>query len=436
MGNEWMPIVMFVCVVAALLMGVHVAWAMGGVAVICILFAWNFNSISLVISSVYGVMTSSFYVALPLFIAMGVILERSGIADDLYQAFYVWAGRLRGGLAVATVLICVIFAAMTGLTGASCITMGLVALPSMLKRKYNKDLAIGSVVAPSTLGILIPPSVVMIMLGTIARVSVGKLFFAGLFPGLSMALLFILYIVVRSYINPSLCPSIEVSVSIKEKIKYLRAILLPFLTIFGVLGAIFFGIATPTESASIGVFTILLSTVINKKFSKKLLSEVSIETFRLTVLNMWIIFGALVFASTFTALGGIELMEKIILGVNMSRWGVLLIILLIIFILGMFIDPFAIIFLVGPLTFPIIAKLGFDVVWYAIVFIMLICIAYVTPPFGVNLFYMKSVAPPEITMGDIFHSSWPFVWVMLGGVILVLIFPDIALWLPSKILLH
>lgn len=433
MSAEWVPLIMLAFVVATLLIGVHVAWAMGGVAVISILFAWNFKSLFIVISSVYGVMTSSFYVALPLFIAMGVILERSGIADDLYETFYMWAGKLKGGLAVATVLICVIFAAMTGLTGASCITMGLVALPSMLKRGYNKKLAIGTVIAPSTLGILIPPSVVMIMLGTIARISVGKLFFAGLFPGLCLAGLFILYIIIRGIINPDLCPSIEQEATLKEKLFSLKAIILPSLAIFGVLGAIFFGIATPTESASIGVLIILISTLLNRSFTWKLLSDASLETFKLTVLNLWIIFGALIFASTFTALGGIELMEKLILGTELSRWTILSLILVILFILGMFIDPFAIIFLVGPLTFPIMAELGFDVYWYAIVFIMLICIGYITPPFGVNLFYLKSVAPPDVSMADIFNSSWPFVAIMIIGVILVIVFPEIVLWLPSRL---
>lgn len=436
MSIEWVPPIMLFFVVLTMLLGVHVAWSMGGVAVISILLAWNFDSLFLVISSVYGVMTSSFYIALPLFIAMGVILERSGIADDLYQAFYVWAGRLKGGLAVATVLICVIFAAMTGLTGAACVTMGLVALPSMLKRGYDKDLAIGAVVAPATLGIIIPPSVVMIMLGTIARVSVGKLFFAGLIPGLCLAALFIIYILVRSYLNPKLCPPIEVEVSFKDKLLSLKAVLLPFFTIFGVLGAIFFGIATPTESASIGVLTILLSTVFNRTFSWKLVHEASIETFKLTVLNIWIIVGAMLFASTFTALGGIELMEKLILTFHMSPWTVMLIISVILFVLGMFIDPFAIIFLVAPLTFPIMEKLGFDVIWYAIVFIMLLCIGYITPPFGCNLFYLKSVAPPDVSMGDIFRSAWPFVLVMLVGVILVMVFPGIVLWLPSKLVVH
>lgn len=436
MVAEWIPVIMLTFVVVTMLIGVQVAWAMGGVAVISILFAWNFNSLFLVVSSTYGVMNSSFYVALPLFIAMGVILERSGIADALYQSFYVWAGKIKGGLAVATVVICVIFAAMTGLTGAACITMGLVALPSMLKRGYDKGLAIGTVIAPSTLGILIPPSVVMIMLGTIARISVGKLFFAGVFPGLCLAALFIIYILIKGIISPESCPSIEVDVSLKDKIFALKAVLLPFLTIFGVLGAIFFGIATPTESASIGVFVIFLSTIINKTFSWQLVAEASIETFRLTVLNIWIIFGALIFASTFTALGGMELMEKLVLGVDMSPWGVLFVIMIILFILGMFIDPFAIIFLVGPLTFPIITELGFDVYWYAIVFIMLICIGYITPPFGCNLFFMKSVAPSDVTMGDIFQSSWPFVVIMLIGVGFVLAFPGIALWLPSKLIIH
>jgi len=436
MPVELIPIIMLVSTVVALLLGVHVAWAMGGVAVLAILLAWSFDSLYLVVSSTYGVMTSSFYVALPLFIAMGVILERSGLAESLYSAFYVWSGRIKGGLAIATVLICVIFAAMTGLTGASCVTMGLVALPSMLKRGYDKYLALGSVAAPATLGILIPPSVVMIMLGTIAHVSVGKLFFAGVLPGILLAILFIIYIIAKGLLNPDSCPSIEVNVPLKDKIASLKAIVLPFLTIFGVLGSIFAGIATPTESASIGVLAIVISTVINGSFNKELLIKSTIETFRLTVLNMWIIFGALIFASTFTALGGVELVENVILGLNVSRWIILLLILLVIFILGMFIDPFAIVFLVGPLTFPMMKELGFDVIWYAILFIMLICVAYITPPFGVNLFYLRSVIPDDgyITMSDIFHSAWPFVLIMLVGVVFVLLFPQIVLWLPSKMI--
>lgn len=434
MPIELIPIIMLIGTVIALMLGVHVAWAMGGVAVVAMLLAWNFNSLSLVVSSTYGVMTSSFYVALPLFIAMGVILERSGIAESLYSAFYVWSGRVKGGLAIATVLICVIFAAMTGLTGASCVTMGLVALPSMLKRGYDKDLALGTVAAPATLGILIPPSVVMIMLGTIAHISVGKLFFAGVLPGISLAMLFIVYIIMKGLLNPDSCPSIEVQVSLKEKIASLKAIILPFLTIFCVLGSIFSGIATPTESASVGVLAIIVSTILNKSFSRKLIVDSTIETFKLTVLNMWIIFGALVFASTFTALGGVELIENVILELEVSRWLILFFILVIIFILGMFIDPFAIVFLVGPLTFPMMKELGFDPIWYATIFIMLICIAYVTPPFGVNLFYLYSVAPKGITMSDIYHSAWPWVVIMLVGVVIVMLFPQIALWLPSKMM--
>ena len=432
MGSELVVVlIMFGGMIALLGLGVHVAWAIGGTTIIAILLFWNFGSLVSFVMATYGVMLGLFFAAIPLFVFMGVILERSGIGDRLFEMFYVWSGPLRGGLAVGTVLVCAIFAAMTGLTGAACITMGLVALPAMLKRGYSKDLALGTVLAPSTLGILIPPSVYMIMLGLIGKVSVGKLFFAGMVPGLLMTLLFIIYIIVRGLLDPQSCPAIKERASLRQKFILLRAVILPLLVVVSVLGSIFFGIATPTESAAVGAFALIICTAIYRKLSWRLLHEAAIETFRISALSMWIIFCALAFTAVFTTLGGMVLIKNVVLALEISRWYVLIMIMLIVFILGMFVDPFAIVYLVGPFAFPIIKDLGFDPVWFGVLFVINITTSYITPPFGCNLFYLKAIAPAGVDMRDIYRSIWPFLGVMIAGLIVVMLFPQIALWLPS-----
>ena len=431
MSVDLLTLIMFGTMIVLLMLGIPVAWTMGGIVIIITAWLWDFGALFTFIGTTYGVMMNIVLIAIPLFVLMGVLLQRSGIAEDLFQMMYVWAGPVRGGIAMGVVVICAIFAAMSGLAAAAAVTMGLVALPAMRKRGYAKDLAIGAVAAPSTLGILIPPSVIMILLGLIGRVSVGGLFMAGMMPGLLMASLFIIYIGIRGLLQPQSCPAIREKYSLKEKLITIRSVVLPMLVIVSVLGSIFAGIATPTEAAALGIVALFIATAIHRRLSWKLVREAGFETFRITAINMWIIFPALAFASVYTALGGVDFVSGLLLGHEIPSWGVLGLIMGVVFVLGMFIDPFAIIWLVGPLSFPIITKLGFDPTWFAILFVINICIAYVTPPFGVVLFFLKAIVPPDISMRDIFRSVLPFIGVMIVGLLLVALFPQIALWLPS-----
>ena len=358
-------------------------------------------------------------------------MERSGIAEALFDSMYLWSGRVRGGLAIGTVGICAIFAAMCGVAGAACIAMGMIALPAMRKRGYDKYLAMGSIAAPATLGILIPPSVVMIFLGILGEVSVGKLFMGGIIPGLMLAGLFSIYIVVLGLIRPRSCPAIDEQYSLKAKIVSLKAVILPIIIIFSVLGSIFAGAATPTEAAAVGFTAVFIAAAINGKFSWKLVKETATGTFRICGMALWIAFGALAFAATFHALGGVDFIRDILLGMQVSRWFILIGILAIVIFLGMFIDPGGIIWIVCPVAYPIVKALGFDLVWFTILMVIGVMLGYITPPFGFNLFYLKAIVPPDITIGDIYRSVLPFIIIMLVGLIIVMIFPQLALWLPN-----
>jgi len=431
MSVEFMTLLMFGSLIALLILGIPIAWALGGVALFTTLLLWDFNSLYLFITSTYGTMVRTSFIAIPLFICMGVLMQLSGIADGLFHTMYIWSGRLRGGIAIGVVIICAIFAAMTGISGAAAVTMGLIAIPAMRKHGYDKDLAVGTVAGPSTLGILIPPSIVMIQMAIIAEISAGQLFFAGMGPGIVMALMFIVYIVIKGLINPSSCPATTVETSWKEKIASLRTVILPSLTIVAVLGSIFFGIATPTEASGVGVLALLIILIIHRRFNWQTIRQASTDSFRISALNMWIIFGAIAFASVYTALGGIQFVNGILLGLELGRWGTLMLIMGIVFIMGMFIDPIAIIWIVCPLAFPLMEKLGFDSIWFGTLFVINIVMSYITPPFGCNLFYMKAIAPPDISMRDIFRSIWPFLGVEAACFAVVAIFPQTALWLPG-----
>jgi tripartite ATP-independent transporter DctM subunit len=281
------------------------------------------------------------------------------------------------------------------------------------------------------LGILIPPSIISILLALVGRVSVGKLFMAGVGPGILLAGLFIAYIGIRGWLNPELCPRHPEKFTLKEKLISLRMVLLPLLIIMSVLGSIFFGIATPTEAGSLGVVAVLISVGIHRRFSWKLIKETSIETFRITGLTMWIFYGAMCFSAVYARAGGAAFMTEIIMGLGMNRWLIVITMMGISFLLGMFVDPFAIIFILAPICFPIVKDLGFDPVWFGILFVINMQMGYVTPPFGYQLFYLKSVAPPGITTGDIYKSIFPFLGVLIVGMALIMIFPQIALWLPN-----
>jgi tripartite ATP-independent transporter DctM subunit len=415
---------MFGGLILCLLLGIPLAWSLGGVAVIVCFLKWGTGGLMLIVYNTFGAMWSIVLVAIPLFMSMGILLERAGIAEALFETIHRWSGRLRGGIAMGVVVICVLFAAMTGVSAAATLTMGLIA-------GYAKSIALGSIAGPGTLGILIPPSIISILLAIVGRVSVGKLFMAGIGPGILLAGLFIAYIGIRGWINPELCPRHPETFTTKEKLVSLKTVILPLLIILSVLGSIFFGIATPTEAGSLGVAAVLITVAIHRRFTWKLVRETTIETFRITGLTMWIFYGAMCFSAVYARAGGAVFLSDLIMGFGMNRWLILITMMAISFLLGMFVDPFAIIFILAPICFPIVKNLGFDPVWFGILFVINMQMGYATPPFGYQLFYLKSVAPEGITTADIYKSVLPFIAVLILGMALIMIFPQIALWLPE-----
>ena len=431
MSIELVTLIMFGGLIVSLMLGIPLAWSLGCVATVVCYLLWGTEGMLLIIVNSFGAMWTIILIAMVLFIAMGILLERAGIAEALFETMHRWSGSLKGSLAMGTVVICAIFAAMSGLTATATITMGLIAVPAMLRRGYNKDIALGTVAGAGTLGILIPPSIISIMLALVGRLSVGKLFMAGVGPGLLLGGMFIAYIGIRAWLNPKLCPPHPEKFTMREKIISLRAVVLPLLIILAVLGSIFFGIATPTEASAIGLVAVLIAVAIHRRFSWRIIKETTSQTFQITAMIMWIYYGAVCFSAVYARAGGIIFMSDLITGLGLSPWAIVIIIMLLAFFLGMILDPFAIMFILVPVGFPIIRELGFDSIWFGILFVINMQIGYMTPPFGYQLFYLKSVAPPEITTGDIYRSVWPFVGIMIFGMAMIMVFPQIALWLPN-----
>jgi tripartite ATP-independent transporter DctM subunit len=434
MSNELLGLMMFASLLIGIALGIPLAFALGGIGVVFAYFLWGFKAISMILLSSYGVSSNSVLVAVPLFILIGILLERSRIAEGLYDMMYRWSGGLRGSLAMATVVICIIFGAMTGVAAAATITMGVVALPSMLSRNYDKRLSVGTIAAAGTLPILIPPSIPMIILSMMTQQSVGKLFAAGLVPGLLMAFLFISYIALRAFFQPELCPAIEVSSTWREKIGSLLSVIAPMLIILAVLGTMFTGIATPTEAAATGAFCCLICVIAYGRFSWRLIRDVVVRTATLCAMVVWIMIGATAFVVVYTRLGAIDAITEIALGLDLNRWVIMVVMLAVVFVLGMFLDPTGIIMLCGPMFTSIAKNIGFDPLAFGILFIMDLQTGYLTPPFGYSLFYMRSLCPPDIRTEDIYYSIIPFVGLMVVAIFLILVFPSIATWLPNILL--
>jgi tripartite ATP-independent transporter DctM subunit len=434
MSIELITILLFGALIFFLILGLPLAFVLGGVGVVGCYFLWGSKGLFVAAAQAYGAMGKFTLLAIPLFVFMAMILERAGVADDLYTMMHRWMGPLRGGLAIGTVLICTIFAAMAGISGAATVSMGVIALPAMLKRNYDKVIAMGCISGGGALGILIPPSVPMILYATLTGESVGGLFAGGVFPGLLLALLFILYIGIRCFLQPSLGPALppEERASWEEKIASLKAVVLPSLLIFLVLGSIYAGVCTPTESATLGVLGAVFSAAVYRRLTWSLIKEACYRTANLTAMIIWILIGAYCFTSVYTGTGAHELMENLLLAIPGGRYVVLFTMQVIFFILGCILDPAGIIMICTPVFVPVIKSLGFDPLWFGVLFIMNMEMGYLTPPFGFNLFYMKAIAPKGITMEDIYRSIVPFVFLQGIGLIVVILFPEIALWLPRQ----
>jgi len=431
-----METTLFIIIITALLvfflvLGLPVAFSLGGIAVLGVVYIWGAKGMYMVAQTAYCEGTSSILTAVPLFILMANVLRSSDLADDLYHMIHVWMGRMPGGLAAGTVVICAIFAAMAGISSVATVSMGLIALPAMLKRGYDKHMATGCISAGGALGILIPPSIIMIIYGTMAEVSVGKLFMGGLLPGILLALIFCIYILIRSAINPKLGPPVEERSSFKEKILSLKGIILPAILIMVVLGVIYTGAATPTEAAGIGAIGSLVCAWVQRKLSWANLKEALSSTFSLTAMVLWIVIGAVAFTHVLAYAGVSDLIKGAILGLELSRWWVFFGIQICFFVLGMFLDPAGIIMLTTPIFVPLIMELGFDPVWFGVIFTINMEMAYITPPFGFNLFIMKAVVPKDVTITDIYRSIIPFVILQAICLLIVTLYPDLALFLPS-----
>jgi tripartite ATP-independent transporter DctM subunit len=435
MSIELVTLILFVALILVLFSGLPLAFALGGLALISSYFLWGPKSMLLIAVQSWGVMNSYFLVAIPLYIFMANLLQRSGIIEDLFTVMRIWFGPLRGGLAIGTIVICTLMAAMTGVVGAAVATMGILALPAMLNRKYDKRIALGAICAGGTLGILIPPSVITIVYAVTAGVSIGHMFMGGIFPGILLSALFIIYVAVRCWLQPELGPA----PSVEERRKYklvdkfvaLRGVILPILLIFGVLGSIYAGIATPTEAAGIGCVGAIISAAVYRRLTWENLKESVYATGKITAMILWITIGARCFISVFSAVGGDELVTDFVTGLALNRWVILILIQVMLVFLGLFLDEIGIILLTVPIFLPIIKSLNFDPVWFGILFLVNAQMDYITPPFGYTLFYLRGVAPEGVTMGDIYRSVIPFVILQAIGLGLCMIFPDIILWLPS-----
>ncbi len=426
---------LFVAVFAAVLLtGLPLAFATGAVAVVFALGLFGWPGLTLVVSRVFTLMGNYVLVSVPLFVFMACVLERAGIAEVIFRAAHVWAGRMRGGLAVAVIISCALMATMVGVIGAEIVTMGVVALPAMLSRGYKKELALGCICAGGGLATLIPPSVVLIMYGLTAGVSIGELYAAGVVPGLMLATMYIAYIVIRCHYRPDFAPAAsdaELAITLREKIGLLRELVVPAMVAFGVLGSLYFGWATPTEAAGVGVLGAVLAMWWNGKLTWAKLRLAAEDTAKVTVMLYWLFFGSSALIGVYTLAGGTKLVQDVMTALPVGPIGVVIMIQVIWIVLGCFIDWIGILLLTAPIFVPVVVALGFDPVWMGVLFCMNMQISYISPPFGPAAFYLKGVTPAGVSLSDIFRSVWPYLGLQVIALGLVITFPQIALWLPG-----
>ena len=438
MSYEMIALLMFSSMMVMLLTGQRVFGAIGFVGAVFSLFLWGDGGSEMPFNAAFVLMNWYPLLTLPLFIFMGYMLSESGIAGDLYRMFHVWMGPLNGGLAIGTVILMVAISAMNGLSVAGMAVGASIALPEMLRRGYDKVMVTGVIQAGSSLGIMIPPSVVLVLYGMIARQPVGQLWLAGVFPGLLLAGLFIIYITIRCKLQPHLGPALPVEerreISWSEKFSLLRAGILPLVIIFSMTGLFMLGVTSLVESSAVGAGAATLAALFKGRLTRKVLDDTLHKSLSVSCMFMWVILAALCFGAVFDGLGAVHAIESLFLEKwNLSPWGVLIMMQLSYIIMGMFLDDTAMLVIVAPLYVPLVISLGFNPIWYGVLYTVTCQIAYMTPPFGYNLFLMRAMAPKEITLVDIYRSIIPFVLIMTLGLALIMLYPQIALWLPNLI---
>jgi tripartite ATP-independent transporter DctM subunit len=431
-------ILMFSSMLLMMATGQRVFGAIGFVAVTASILLWGTGGSDMGFSAAMKLMKWYPLLTLPMFIFMGYVLSESRLADDLYRMFHVWMGPVPGGLAIGTILLMVIISAMNGLSVAGMAIGATIALPELLKRRYDKLMVTGVIQAGSSLGILIPPSVVLVLYSMIARQPVGALWLAGVFPGLMMAAMFILYIWIRCRINPDLAPPLDAAelagIPRAEKMRLLSAGVLPLIIFLVMMVPFVTGYTSLVESSVVGALASVLAAVIKRRFTRQVFEVATRETLAVSCMFMWIILAALAFGSVFDGLGAVKGIEGLFLEkLGLSPWTILILMQLSYLVMGTFLDDTAMLVIVAPLYVPLVGALGFDLIWYGVLYTITCQIAYMTPPFGYNLFLMRAMAPPEITIIDIYRSIIPFVGVMIVALAIVTAFPQIALWLPEQV---
>jgi len=432
-------ILIVVAMLVLMALGLPLAWTIGAVAAALTLYLFEPGVLMMLVARVFDMSLNYTLMAVPLFVLMAAILQRSGVAEDLFDAVHVWAGGLRGGLAVGTIIANAIMASMVGIIGAEIVTFGLIALPQMLARNYDDKLALGSIAAGGGLATLIPPSVVFIVYGMVAGCSVGELFLGGVFPGLLLAAMFIGYVIWHCWRHPEAAPPApleERNIPLRRQLAMQKKLIAPVSLATGVLGSMYAGIATPSEAAGVGVLGAIVTAVINRRFNWTVLRESCYETVKISAMLSWLFFAAQTIIGAYTLAGGTTFVQNALKAMNLGPWGTVIFMQLIWVFLGCFIDWVGILFLTVPLFLPIVLSFGFDNVWFGVVFCMNMHISYLSPPFAPSAFYMKSVSPPHITMTQIYVATLPYLWLTFVATALVTAFPWLSLWLPELLLRH
>lgn len=444
----WLTVLMFGSLLVLLMAGLPLAFVTGGLACVFLFVFGDAQMLNILPSRIFPLMTDYQLSAIPMFILMASILERAGIIEELYDMVYKILGGLKGGLGISTIIASTILAAMCGVIGATEVTMGMIALPAMIARKYHPTIACGSILAGGTLGILIPPSILAILFAVIAQQSVGELFIGAVVPGLLLSGMYILYISFMTSWKPELGPPLPVEerVSAKEKIRLLGNMFAPLILVTVVLGIIFAGIATPVEAAGVGTFGALVVAAMHRRLTLENIRSAALTTLRVTGMVLWIIFGATLFVGFYVVNGGQEFVNATIAGTGLGPYGILVLMMVILVILGMFLDWVGILLLAVPIFIPLLKTMTFDGVfglpgvapeemalWFGVVYMVNMQMSFISPPFGYALFYLKSVAPPGVTMGQIYRSSLPFLILQAVGLSICIIFPEVVLWLPRQV---
>jgi tripartite ATP-independent transporter DctM subunit len=436
MSPELITVFMFASMMALLLTGQRVFGVIGSVGAAAALWLWGEGSFEMPFNATFQVLNWYPLITVPFFVFMGYMLSESGIASKLYRMFHVWFGPVQGGLALGTIGLMVVVAAMNGLSVAGMAIGATIALPELLRHRYDKSMVTGVVQGGSSLGILIPPSVVLVLYAMIARQPVLQLWLAGILPGLMMAVFFAVYVFVRCRLQPHLGPALpaeeRAQITLAEKFSLLREGLLP-LAVFGIMMGLFLtGVTSLVESSAVGALLATLAALFTRKLSWKVMEEATRNSLTITCMFLWIILAALCFSSVYDGLGAVKAVENLLLGTwDLSPWAILIFMLLSFIVLGMFLDDTAMLVIVAPLYIPLVKSLGFDPIWFGVLYTITCQIAYITPPFGYNLFLMRAMAPPEITLADIYRSITPFFLLMVLSIALLMVFPQIAMWLPN-----